>query len=139
MKIFKANDGKMLVRLEKGEEIMESLKKIAKEHCPVGSFSGIGALSPVEIGYYNMKEYVTKEFNQLNTYEVLSLQGNIAKGEEPFIHAHIQCSGSDYCVFGGHLVKGIVSVTMEIAFIPIGASITRKKDKKTDLQLLESS
>lgn len=139
MKIFKANDGKIIARLEKGEELIESLKKISKEHCPVGCFSGIGALSPVEIGYFNLEEYVTKEFSELNSYEILSLQGNVSKGEDPFVHAHIQFSGSDYKVFGGHLIKGIVTVTMEITFIPIIANVTRKKDEITGLNLLESS
>ncbi len=117
-----------LVRMDRGERIMESLLKYVKEHeIRSGFLTGIGAARPVEIGWYdlNAEEYLTKVFDE--NFEITGLVGNIAWSEgAPIVHAHIMLGRQDYSVIGGHLIEGTIAVTGEFwirtATFPVGRS-----------------
>jgi len=130
--------GKHLIVLKKGEEIMESLERFSEENnVQSGSFKGIGALNPVEIGYFDTegKEYEFKEFD--DGYELLNLQGNITwKEEGVIIHAHVVLGDEEHNAFGGHLKKGVVSVTCEIFLEEFKEKIERELDEETKLSLI---
>ncbi len=139
MQSKKLNNGYIL-KIEKGEEIAETLTKFCKDNnIKSGAISGIGATNNASISYYDLGEekYISKTFSSKN-YEIISLNGNIALiDKEPFAHLHITISDQDYKVFGGHLVSAIVSVTCEIAITMSDSTVERKIDNEFGINLLE--
>ena len=136
MKVILSGDVYIIV-LEKGEYVMESLKKFAKEHDFCGFIIGIGALESPKIGFFdtNKKIYETKEF--IGDYELTSLVGNIGRLEngEIALHVHITLGDSNYNIFGGHLIDGKVAVTLEI-FATRTKCFVRRKDDYFGLNLI---
>ena len=66
-----------VVRINKGEEIVEKLKDLCKkEDIKVAEITGLGASNLVEIGLFNVntKEYKTTTFEGM--FEITSLIGN---------------------------------------------------------------
>lgn len=122
--------------LEKGEEIKESLKKIAKKHNFYGFFFGIGAVANPVVGFFDKEEgeYIREE--QEGEFEVLSLLGDISEAEdEPTVHGHIVLGDEKYRARGGHLVEAQVSVTLEL-FLFRTPKLIREQDEKTNLKLI---
>jgi predicted DNA-binding protein with PD1-like motif len=122
-----------------GDEVNETLLAFAREH-KVGSahFTGIGALTDVELGYF---EWDRKEYKRIpvrEQVEVVSLVGNIALSPEggPALHAHIVVGKSDGTAMGGHLLGGHVRPTLEVALTESPAHLQRAIDPETGLALL---
>jgi uncharacterized protein len=136
---YKKFGEKFVVRLEKGEKVMENLTKFCTDQdIQAGSLSGIGALSQAEVQYYSLKdkEYHKKNFE--DEFEVLNITGNISLvDDKPLIHAHITLSNTDFFAFGGHLVEATVGPTLEVIIEPMPGSITRKFDEEVGLKLID--
>lgn len=132
-------DGGWFVRLDRGEEVMQTLAGFITENdIPAGVISGIGALIEVELGYFNRetKKYQRRIFNGI--YELLSLTGNIAYVDnKPMVHAHCILGDAEYRVIGGHLFSGIVAVTGEIYIRVFSAKFNRSLDPEVNLNLLD--
>lgn len=130
-----------VVRMEKGEEIMESLKKLClDEDIRLGSISGLGAAKEVEIGLFNTetKEYKTTVMQGM--FEITSLIGNITRKEnEVYLHCHINFSDASLNTFGGHLVKAVISATGEIIITKIDGGVNRRFDEEIGLNLFDFS
>lgn len=128
-----------LIKLEKGDEVLSSIIHYAKEQKITGGFlSAIGALEKGTYGYFDVskKKYLNTPFAEV---EVLACTGNIAINKdtrEPIAHIHIIVGEKDGKAVGGHLVEGIVSVTVEIYLVETRPAIYRTKDKATELYLL---
>ena len=137
MKAKKVENGYFL-RIDKGEEIVSTITDfIARENIRSGAVAGIGALTKVELGYFdrNGKEYLKKTFN--NVYELLSLTGNVAYiDNKPILHAHCMLGDADYNVTGGHLFKGTVAVTGEIFIRTFTERFDRRLNDEFSLNLL---
>ena len=123
------NDGTVhLIKLDRGEKIIESILNYAKEkNLKSGFFTGIGATMACEIGWFDpeKKEYVNTSVDE--NCELLGLVGNIGLFEgNPIAHAHIMLGKSDYSVIGGHLVEGTIGVTCEIYLHITGFEVQRK-------------
>ncbi|MCK4335712.1 MAG: DNA-binding protein [Candidatus Aenigmarchaeota archaeon] len=129
-----------LIRLEKGEKVIEKLEEFCgKEGVRSGHFSGIGGFERVEIAYYTTedKKYHPKVFDK-PPMELLSIKGNVSLSEAKLkVHAHVVVGDSEFRVFGGHLIEGIVLPTCEIVFFPFEEMIERKMDGETGLALLD--
>ncbi|NLY21382.1 MAG: DNA-binding protein [Tissierellia bacterium] len=128
-------DKRLIVRLQKGEEIVESLKKIIKEYNLVGgSVVGIGASDDIEVGCYNSatKEFKSTTFN--DDYEITSLIGNVSRKDgEPYVHLHINFSDEEMHTRGGHLNRAVISVTCELFIDFIDEEIGRYLDEETGI------
>ncbi|MFH1520102.1 MAG: PPC domain-containing DNA-binding protein [Candidatus Micrarchaeota archaeon] len=135
--MFYKNTGKeILIRLDDGEEIIQTLKGICKnEGVQSALITGIGAARKVEIGHWNTetKKYDNKKFEGL--LEIVSLNGNVTINEEPMIHLHISIGMEDFSTKSGHLISAEIYPTCEIVLLPISTKITREKDEKTGLNL----
>lgn len=128
----------IVAKLEKGEDLLDSIVTLAKRYELVsGFFSAIGALSEANIGFFEKGKYksIKLEFN----LELVSCIGNISYREgEATVHTHIVVSDRKGRAFGGHVLKGcIVSVTCEIFLIEIDRRIGRVEDKAVGLFLLD--
>ncbi len=139
MKSIESNIKRIIVaKLEKGEDLLESLAALAKKYELVsGFFNAIGALSEANIGFFEKGVY--KSIKLEEDLEVVSCIGNISYREgEMVVHAHIVVGDKEGKAFGGHVFKGcIVSVTCEIFLIEIDQKIRRTEDKATRLFLLD--
>ncbi len=127
-----------IVRIDRGEEILENLQKLAKEEAiKIGTISGIGACDRVTIGVYSVekKKYFETTLNE--DLELTSLNGNITTmAGEVYLHLHANFGKANGEVVGGHLNKAYISGTSEIFIHTIDDEIDRKKDPVTGLNIL---
>lgn len=104
-----------------------------------GSFSAIGALENVEIGYYDLaaRQYVFRA--EAGPFEVASLSGNISELDlRPLIHAHgvlSRCDATLECL-GGHIRRAQVAVTLEVCVWEVTQPLLREFDEDTGLNLI---
>lgn len=136
---YRKFDDSYILRLNKGEEIIQSLKELCNtENIKLAEITGLGASNLVEIGVFNVntKEYNTKVFEGM--FEITSLVGNATrKNEEVYLHLHINFGDENGNVKGGHLVKSIISATSEIVVRKINGEVGRKLSEEIGLNLLE--
>jgi len=139
MKSVEASSKRIIVaKLERGEDLLDSLAALAEKHGVVSAFfSGIGALSAANIGFFEKGEY--KPIRLESDLEVVSCLGNISyRNGEVAVHAHMVVGDRNGNAFGGHVLEGcIVSVTFEVFLVEIDRRIERAKDKVTGLFLLD--
>ncbi len=138
MEYRKFNDA-YVVRLNKGEEVISSLKEICKnENIKLAEITGLGASDLIEIGVFNVntKEYKTRIFEGM--FEITSLVGNVTRKDgEVYLHIHINFGDEEGFVKGGHLVQTRISATSEIILREIDGNVGRKLSNEIGLNLLE--
>jgi hypothetical protein len=136
---YKKFNGKILLRLDKGDEITESVSKVCTENnVKFASIDGIGACGSATLGYYepDTKVFTKKVFDK-GDYEIISLIGNFSLCDgKPYVHMHISISGSDYRVFGGHLISAVISITGEILLTPVG-DVSKKYDSNVRAEIID--
>lgn len=124
---------------ENGDEFMEGMSRFAKDnHLTASSFTGIGALQDVVLGYF---DWNTKDYKKLpvgEQVEVLSLAGDIAlDNEKPAVHAHIVVGKSDGTAHGGHLMEARVRPTLEVILTETPAHLRKQYDPESGLALIK--
>lgn len=128
-----------IIRLEKGEQIIESLTRFQETNNIKGAFFfGIGAASKAEISHFNLetKKYSSKTFEK--DMEIINLAGNLGWLEDkPVIHCHITLSDPEMNTFGGHLKEATVGATCEIVLKILNKKLERRLNKETNLNLLD--
>ena len=128
-----------VIRLNKGEEVIASLKEICKnEDIKLAEITGLGASDLVEIGVFNVntKEYKTKVFEGM--FEITSLVGNATRKDgDVYLHIHINFGDEEGLVRGGHLVQTRISATSEIILRKIDGDVGRKLSEEIGLNLLD--
>lgn len=128
-----------VVRINKGEEIVEKLKELCeKEDIKVAEITGLGASNLVEIGLFNVntKEYKTTTFEGM--FEITSLIGNATRKDgEVYLHLHINFSDETGNTKGGHLVRCNISATSEIIVNKIEGNVDRKLSDEIGLNLMK--
>ncbi len=139
MKSRNTNTGFVLV-FARGENLIETLTGFcAQENIAAATFTGIGAVERVKIGYYDLgkKEYFFRD--EADVFEVASMQGNVALVEgKPFIHAHAvlsRCDSTLECI-GAHIKEAFVAVTLEVFLTPIDVPLSRELNDDIGLKLL---
>lgn len=136
---YRKFDDSYVVRLNKGEEVIESLKELCrKEDIKLAEITGLGASNLVEIGVFNVntKEYNTKVFEGM--FEITSLVGNATRKDgDVYLHIHINFGDENGNVRGGHLVRSNISATSEIVVRKINGEVGRKLSNEIGLNLLE--
>jgi hypothetical protein len=139
MKYEKSKDHYVIV-LTRGENVIETLTGFCgEENINAATFTGIGAVERVKIGYYDLgkKEYFFRD--EAGVFEVASMQGNVALADgKPFIHVHAvlsRCDESLECI-GAHIKEAFVAVTLEIFLTPLDMQLSRKLNDDIGLKLL---
>jgi len=135
---FKKIGSKWIVRIDKGEEIVETLKQFCKENkIKLGTISGIGATNRVTIGLFETKSKQYHSQELIGDYEITNLSGNISTmNDEIYLHLHISLADSKYNAYGGHLNSAVISGTGEIIIEEIEDIIVRKFNEEVGLNLL---
>ena len=137
MRVF-PHTGGHLVRLEKGEEIHQSLRQFAIEHrLRGGVVRGIGAVCRAELGFYHLEKREYERRLEPDNAELLSLDGNLCWFQDgPFLHAHVVLMRSDFSLSGGHLFRAEIAVTGEFSVIAGDLDLVRVPDPAVGLPLL---
>lgn len=128
-----------IVRLKKGDKLIESLTRLAKEqNIPSCWVSGIGGAESAELGFYDLQaqEYRWSKVNE--PLEIASLQGNITWVDtEPAFHIHGVFAKRDLSTVSGHVREAIINGTCEIFLHRwYGENLTKTIDPHTGLKLL---
>ncbi len=136
---FKKFGSKLIVRIDKGEEILETLKNLCVEQdIKLGVVSGIGAVNKIKIGLFETEKkiYYSTEFT--GDYEIAALNGNIStQNNEIYLHLHICLSDRYYQVYGGHLNMAVVSATAEVIIDIMEGQVDRNFSEEIGLNLLK--
>ena len=133
MEYKKMDSTHYVVRIAKGEEVLEQITDLCKkENITCGEITGLGASNKVEIGLFNTttKEYKTTVKEGM--FEITSLVGNISR-------KHINFSDASLQTYGGHLVKCYISATGELIITKIEGTVERKFNPEIGLNLWDLS
>ena len=128
---YKKFGDEIYLRLDKGDDITESVFKVAKaEGVKAAQVSGIGATDDFTVGVFDVAEKKYNEYFFKGNHEINALTGNITeKDGEPYIHLHITATGDGCKVVGGHLIKGVISLTGEIIITVSDGKVSRAFDE----------
>lgn len=136
MKIRRIDDT-VLVRLDKGEEIVDAVTRACREqNIQAGVVFGIGAVSRAITGLYDTgrKEFIANTWDR--PMEITALAGNISlKDGEIYQHMHITMADASGSVFGGHLKSAVVSATAEIVIRVLNGTVGREFAEDIGLNL----
>lgn len=128
-----------ILKLEIGDDVHGSILDFCqKEGVKTGWITGLGAITDISLGYYNLgtKKYQFTEYTAI--YEVMGLIGNIALVDgQPFLHIHTSISDDTNSTQSGHLQKAKVAVTLEIQITSYKESVSRLFEDAVGLRLLQ--
>ena len=131
-------DNYCIVRIDKGEEIVATLKQVCSEQgISLGRVTGIGAADSVKIGVFETgtKTYLSKDFT--GDMEITSLCGNVTRKEgEVYLHLHVTLADKELKAFGGHLNAASVSATCECFIEILHGSVDRVFNEGIGLNLM---
>jgi len=129
---------KWAVVFDSGDEVVEGLKRFAKENnLSASQLTAIGAFSGCVLGFFNFEKRDYKRIPIAEQVEVLSLIGDIAESEgEPQVHAHVVLGKSDGTAHGGHLVSAYVKPTLEVIVTESPRHLHRAHDEASGLALI---
>ena len=124
-------DDAYVVRLDCGEEIVESLTKICdREKITLATIEGIGAADHAVIGLYNVGEQVYHKTELNGPMEITALTGNVSTMDgKTYLHIHINLCDEKMNVKGGHLNECRISATAEITIRTVNGKVERFYDK----------
>lgn len=143
MESFESDDGYVIVQMEPGDLVLESLRDAIEDHSVDTGVvvSGIGTFSNLNIHYVHTTD-LTDEQAGRNTFlelegawEMTNVDGIIADGEP---HLHVSAFDGDRTV-GGHLEEGNeINVLGEFAIEKLdGLDLTRREGEMNISQLQE--
>jgi len=136
---YKRFDNKVIICIDKGEEVVEQLKTICKKlDIKLGLIMGIGATDKVTINLLNTKtkKYQSKEFT--GDHEIANLVGDITMmNNEVYLHLHVTICNIEHKAVGGHLTSAVISASFEGIIDIIDGQVTREYNDDTGLNLLK--
>jgi uncharacterized protein len=119
--------------LKTGEELHAGIKKCAQDAGLIGaSIQGLGQFVDPVFAYYgpNAKpNIISKE----GVYELISLNGNLAKsGEEFYTHIHAALGDKELVALAGHIKEAKIGATAELLIIPFTKPLVRDVNPETN-------
>ena len=136
---YKRFHNKVIVRIDKGEELVDSLKTVCKKlDIKLGLIVGIGATDKITVGLMNTKtkKYQEKEF--IGDHEISSLVGNITTmNGEVYLHLHVTICNVEHKALGGHLSSAVISATFEGTIDIIDGEVSREYSDDVGLNLFK--
>ncbi len=137
---YRKYDSDYVVRIDRGEEILESLAKVCEaEHILLGSVSGIGAVGNVTLGVFNREKFAYEKTTYTGDFEISACGGNISTMDgKTYLHIHMTIGNpvKNIC-HGGHLNRAIVSLTGEFLIRRIDGEVDRKYSPDVGLNLYQ--
>lgn len=126
----------LMLRLGHGEDILEMIKSaVRNESSTMAIVSGLGMLHEFELGYFDRGTYITRFFPE--PHELLSMQGSVASTGDPRVHVHVTVADKKHVASGGHLLRGKVWMSNEIAMLRLdGLRSQRAMDPEKKVAVL---
>lgn len=136
---YKRFDNTIVLRMDPGEEIIETVKKVAlKENIKLASVTALGATNDFTTGAYSIPEQKYYKTNRKGVFEIVSLVGNINTMDgEFYTHLHIACGDEEGHLFGGHLNEAYISATCEMFINVIDGTVDRVKDENIGINVFK--
>lgn len=134
---YRRFENTIVARIDCGEEVLEQVKVIAqKENIKLAHMNALGAVNDITVGVFITKDKQYKANRFQGDFEIVSLTGTISTmGGEYYAHLHMSVGDENGHVFGGHLNRGIISVTCEMIIQIIDGAVERKYDEEIGLNL----
>ncbi len=130
---------KYVLRLESGDDILQSIRQFATaKRLSAGFLEGIGSLSKVKLGHYDFqtRKYSYETFE--DDLEILNLSGNIAiMNRQPLPHVHVTLGRRDFSVIGGHMDEGSSANMVEIGMWKLPGKLVKAKEDQIGLNVLQ--
>lgn len=126
--------------LESGEEAFTAISRFAAEKQIDGaSLTALGAFEHAKIGWFDPAARKYHPIPIDEQCEVLSVVGDIAKGDDgkPSLHIHVVLGIKDGTTRGGHLMEGIVRPTLEVVLSETAVHLRRRKHADLGVALIE--
>jgi predicted DNA-binding protein with PD1-like motif len=138
--IKEGSERAFVVILDQGEEAYKSISDFANQHRLDGaSVTAIGAFSAAKVGWFDLASKTYKSIDVPEQSEVLSLIGDIARGDDgkSSLHLHAVLGLQDGCVRGGHLLSGVVRPTLEVVISETATHLRRRKRADLGIALID--
>ena len=136
---FRRFGNKYFVRMDRGEEIVSTLKKFCEdEKINLAEVKALGAVNDFTVGLFNTREkkYHSNRF-QFDA-EIVSLWGTVTTmNGEVYLHIHMSAGDGEGHVYGGHLNSAVVSATCEMIVDVSEGTVERKFSDEIGLNLFE--
>lgn len=136
---YKRFENKVYARIDRGEEIVETLRKICEqENITLAHVSAIGAVGDFTVGVFKtaQKQYFSNSFK--GDFEIVSLSGTVTQmNGEHYSHLHMSAGNDKGEVFGGHLNRAVVSATCEMVIDISDGSVNRRFSEEVGLNLFD--
>lgn len=120
-------DGHHVIRLDPGEDVLGTLRKVVEEQrIEAGILSGLGSVDAITLGYLDpaTHEYLKRHFEE--RMEVATLSGSISTdGERPHLHLHMVVSPREFIAYGGHVHDARVGATLEVYITAFRGTLRR--------------
>ena len=128
------------VILQTGDKVMACLKDfVTREKITAAQISAIGALSDVELQYFDWEKKSYQKIPLNEQVEVASLLGDVAEAEgKPAIHIHIVVGRRDGSAMAGHLGEAHVRPTLEVILTESPAHLRKRFDPESGLALIRT-
>lgn len=128
-----------IVRLDVGDEIMASLKKIVEtENIKLAQINGLGGASDFTIAVRNPDTKSYDPMDYKGRYEVANIHGNVTTLDgKPYLHVHIGCGNEKGEYRGGHLLRCVIGATAEIFITTYEGIVDRQVEDKTGLNVFK--
>ncbi len=142
MKSKSINDGaerSFVLVLDQGEEAFKAITEFAdNEKISGASVSAIGAFSRAHLGWFDLAEKKYKPIDVDDQCEVLSLMGDVARGDDgkSSLHLHAVLGLKDGSLRGGHFLSGMVQPTLEVVIRETVVHLRRKKRADLGIALI---
>lgn len=126
-----------LIRLDPGEDIVNSIQELSRQLSINNAVIwGIGSIEQPTLAHYRLDHKKFSEQRLEGIFEIVSLQGNVGLFEgEPMAHIHLALSDESMQAFGGHLVKGVCSATVELVLRDLGTKYAKTHNADIGLNL----
>lgn len=137
----KLGTDKYVLRLESGDDILQSLREFADNRKLGASLvEGIGSLNKVRLGHYDFKTKLYKYETFEDDFEILNLSGNISTmNRKSLPHIHVTLGRRDFSVIGGHLDDGSLANMIEVGVWKLPGELLKAKDESIGLNVLQLS
>lgn len=128
-----------VVRLDRGEEIVEQVKALSlKEHITLATVQALGAVNDFTVGVFRPDEQKYDANSFQGCYEIVSLWGTInTMNGEFYTHLHMSAGDDQGHVVGGHLNRAVISAVCEMVITEIPGTVDRTFDPSIGLNVLK--
>ena len=136
---YKRFGQQIVVRLDRGEEILEQLAVVAeKEKIQLASISALGATDDFTLGVFNVAE--KKYYKNHFTFpaEITALVGSLSTMDgKCYAHLHLTAADATGKAYGGHLNEARISATCEMIITLIDGHVGRSFSQEIGIPLFD--